>query len=253
MGARGDFAGVALNVLDPEALAKFYVARFGMNAAVVDDEIRLTFGDASDHSSGGRGAYIALRRSPSREPYRHQRSDRYWKIGVTLPNVDLARRLLTEAGVEVSAPRQFRDIGCMCHLSDPQGFQIELLQHSFEGAPRTAEGDASAPLGGGAALGQVTLRTLDIDADRAWCEGEAGMTLLSVQPVTAHGFDLYFLATTEETPPARDLKAVENRPWLWRRPYPVLEFQHLLDGDAALTTAEGSTGFAGLRFSEDQA
>ena len=53
------------------------------------------------------------------------------------------------------------------------------------------------------------------------------MKLLSIQPVKRYNFTLYFLAFTEEDPPIlEDLEAVENREWLWQRPYSTLELQH---------------------------
>lgn len=110
----------------------------------------------------------------------------------------------------------------MAHLQDPADFAIELLQHDFEG--QGPAGDPDQPLGGGAHIGQITLRTGDMEAEFS---EYPGMRLLSVQPVSNYGFDLYFLAFTEEEPPNADLQAVENRPWLWRRPYTSLEFQYL--------------------------
>ncbi len=75
------------------------------------------------------------------------------------------------------------------------------------------------------------------------------MSLLSVQPVSEYGFTLYFLAHTDEQPPNPDLEAVENRPWLWQRPYTMLELQHLtLDGHQIKKTEAGSCGYAGLVF-----
>merc|ERR1712232_1161579 len=52
------------------------------------------------------------------------------------------------------------------------------------------------------------------------------MKLVCVEPVTQHGFDLYFLAFTDEIPPnARDLTAVQNREWCYQREYTTLEIQ----------------------------
>ena len=48
-------------------------------------------------------------------------SDVYWKIGLSLTDADTARSKLIRQRVEVTFPRQFRDIGHMCHLSDPFG------------------------------------------------------------------------------------------------------------------------------------
>ena len=53
------------------------------------------------------------------------------------------------------------------------------------------------------------------------------MRLLSMQDVGQYGFDLHFYAFTDQVPPNADLWVVENREWLWKRPYTTLEFQHL--------------------------
>ena len=66
-------------------------------------------------------------------PYAPAPDDLYWKIGITLQNLDSAVEYLASQGWPVSPPRQFRDIGYLCHLQDPEGFQVELLQQGFEG------------------------------------------------------------------------------------------------------------------------
>ena len=88
--------------------------------------------------------------------------------------------MLTDAGFAAPAPHQFEDIGYMSHLRDPEGFQIELLQHTFLGQPKTSEGDKAWALGGRTALGQVTLRTSDIERDLALYRDTHGMRLLSI-------------------------------------------------------------------------
>lgn len=232
-------AGVVLNVASPEELAAFYTTHLGM--AVDRSGAFLQMG------YGGPGASLELRPLPSPEPYVHDASDEYWKIGITLRDVDMAFEQLSRAGVAVTQPRQFLDIGYMCHLTDPDGFQIELLQHTFEGQPRTLPGNPDLPLGGGAQIGQITLRVTDLDSALAHYQRSMGMRLLSKQVVAGRGFTLYFLAFTDETPPDRDLEAVANRPWLWQRPYTTLELQHLEDpGTTVRPASAGSVGYAGL-------
>ncbi|MEM7319542.1 MAG: VOC family protein [Pseudomonadota bacterium] len=165
---------------------------------------------------------------PGGSTYQHDRGQRYWKIGVTLPNVDMAYQHLTRAGVSVSTPKQFLDIGYMCHLTDPNGFVIELLQQDFDGNRPAGAGDPKRPLGGGGRIGQITLRTGDIGSDDT-CAKALGMTLLSLQDVADYGFDLHFYGYGTETPPQPDLWSVRNREWLWKRPYTLLEFQHIAD------------------------
>ncbi len=210
-------AAVRLRVADPEALAVFYRDVLGMQVQAEGEARRVGY--------PGQDADLLL--LPGGGGYTHDRGHRYWKIGITLPDVDLAAAHLRKLGMAVSEARQFQDIGYMCHLSDPEGFSIELLQHDFEGnrpagyAPKTPFLDAR--------IGQITLRTGDIAAeDRFW--RDVGMRLLSMQDVADYGFDLHFYAFTDENPPVPDLWAVENREWLWKRPYTTLEFQHI--GDA---------------------
>lgn len=208
-------AAVRLAVRDPQELAGFYTRHLGMQATTDGDDVRLGY--------AGEGAELVL--CSGGEGYTHARSDEYWKIGITLPNVDIAYHQLSKAGVPVSQPQQFGDIGYMCHLSDPEGFVIELLQHDFEGNRLEGAGNANLPLGGSACIGQITLRCAEIEPELMRYQAK-GMVLLSVQPVTQFGFTLYFLAFTEDRPPHNDLQAVGNREWLWKRPYTTLELQH---------------------------
>lgn len=234
-------ARVILRVRSPEGLARFYVEHLGMTLLPQEEDIAIGY--------GGDDAAIVLRCAARGGAYEHRREDRYWKVGITLPNVDIAYAQLCQAGVSVTEPRQFADIGYMCHLQDPEGFVIELLQHDFEGKRAADTGDPELPLGGGARIGQITLRTNQLDAALAFYRDRLGMRLLSVQPVPAFGFTLYFLAFTKERPPHDDLEAIENREWLWQRPYTTLELQHFGDHVAnfALPGA-AAPGFSGIVF-----
>ena len=229
---------VILNVRAPQELARFYETHLGMGAARDGDVWRVGYGGAS--------ASIELRPATSGSTYVHASTDRYWKIGVTLPNVDLAYSQLRSAGVPVSVPTQFRDIGYLCHLSDPEGFQVELLQHTFRDNRPAGAGDAGEPLGGGARIGQVTLRVTDIEAALSKYRGQLGMRLLSVQDVPDPGFTLYFLAFTAESPPNPALDSVDNREWLWRRPYTTLELQHVPSRSLSDIATDNRPGFVGI-------
>ena len=70
---------------------------------------------------------------PSGSQYKSERNHVYWKIGLSLQDVNLAREKIMNLGTsQVSPPAQFFNIGYLCHLADPEGFSIELLQHTFE-------------------------------------------------------------------------------------------------------------------------
>ncbi|KIC40730.1 glyoxalase [Ruegeria sp. ANG-R] len=210
-------AALRLRVADPDALAAFYRDALGMSVLVEGANRRVGY--------PGRDAHLLL--MPGGGGYRHDRGQRYWKIGITLPDVDLALDFLRRKGIAVSAPQQFLDIGYMCHLNDPEGFVIELLQHDFEGNRPDDAAHRALPFAD-ACIGQITLRTGDIAAEDAFCRSQ-GMSLLSMQDVESYGFDLHFYAFTAEKPPNPDLWAVENREWLWKRHYTTLEFQHIPD------------------------
>ena len=53
------------------------------------------------------------------------------------------------------------------------------------------------------------------------------MKLISIQEVAPYGFTLYFLAYTSEDPPEADLRSVNIREWVWKRPFTTLELQHI--------------------------
>lgn len=161
-------------------------------------------------------------------------SNVYWKIGITLHDVDYAREILQSKQMNIDNPSQFEDIGYVCHLRDPNGFTIELLQHDFQETFK-AEMNKSVrksfndhfPLGYPSCIGQITLQANDMDKTQTFYQDVLCMKLLSIQEVPKFGFTLYFFAWTNENPPKSDIKdASTNREWLWKRPYTVIEIRH---------------------------
>lgn len=116
-------SGLRLQVENPEQLARFYADVLGMDAWAEDEAWRAGY--------AGEDADLIL--LPGGCRVQHSRDERYWKIGICLPDLDVACEQLRRKGVDVSVPHQFRDIGYMAHLHDPEGFAIELLQHDFLG------------------------------------------------------------------------------------------------------------------------
>ena len=196
----------------------------------------------------------SLKQSTPRKNYNPKpSSDVYWKIGLSLADVDTARSKLVHQDVEVTSPRQFRDIGCMCHLSDPCGFSLELLQHDFQSNFSSERVKASLEpnlaLGQQVHVGQITLRVPDINRSLQFYQSTLGMKLLSIQSIP-NMFNLYFLACTDEKPPLDDVNAVEIPEWLWKRPYTTLELQHYPGKDRKYNTADlnHESGFTALAF-----
>ena len=203
---------IRLRCSNPERQTRFYCDVLGMR-------------ERANGTIGYADAEAGLLFEPAELPYRPSPQDLYWKIALAVPDIDLAYRQLTDKGIEVQVPRQVGDVAYLAHLLDPEGFAIELLDHWFEG-DRPGTDVETQRLGGGPCLNLLTLRAADIGpVDRS--VKALGMAPLSVVPVPRGGFTLYFYAFTDDEPPNTDLLAIENRTWVYRRPYTVLEVQHV--------------------------
>ena len=153
-GNIGKLSGVVFRVEDVKKISEFYSEILGMS--VEENNICRYPGD---------GAQIKLiqTRSSSKASEANKKKSVYWKIGLSLPDVDLARsKILQFGGIEVSTPTQFRDIGYLCHLADPEGRSIELLQHSFASNFVKPVENPEMALGQDSLIGQITLRCSDI-------------------------------------------------------------------------------------------
>ncbi|UJR12359.1 hypothetical protein I4U23_016536 [Adineta vaga] len=179
----------------------------------------------------------------------------YWKIGITLYDVNYAQKILISKGIDISEPSQFEDIGYVCHLIDPNGFNIELLQHDFEKTFKDKINKQlpkdNFPLGYPCCIGQITFHSNDInETEKFYCD-LLGMKLLSIQEVPKYGFTLYFFAWTNENTPSSDIKdATINREWLWKRPYTMIEIRYF-NGTKQIPPfrdlQENEIGFQGIR------
>ncbi|MEM8776150.1 MAG: VOC family protein [Pseudomonadota bacterium] len=225
---------VTLRVSDPSKQRKFYCDVLGMK-------------DQGDGCVGYGGEEASICFLPAAGPYRPDANDLYWKIALSVPNIELAARQLRDKGLEVSGPNQFQDVGYLAKFADPEGFIIELIDHWFEGN-RPDQPIDNTRLGGGAHFSLITLRTHDPDHVNAVCNS-VGMTALSVQSVADYGFTLYFYAFTNEQPPVADLTSVANREWLYQRPYTALEVQHVHALEGTLTPSEADAGYVGTYLS----
>ncbi len=242
------FDGARIQVRDVDAQTTFYCDVLGMSVHAAQQRFGATAGNRVGYAA--EGASIELIGGAT-APLAPKRLELFWKFGITVRNLDAAAAHMRSLNYAVSKPSQFRDIGYLCHLRDPEGFPIELLQHGFrgnEGPPPTGH-----PIGSQATLAHITLRINDLDSAQRFCEQDLGMRLMSVQPLPDFDFTLYFFAGrlndgADEALPNPDLKAVANREWLWARPYPMLELQHL---SARIVAPAGgsSAGFMALNFS----
>lgn len=224
------FDVITFQVPDIDAAKAFYVDVLGMHEVrpnvigYADDGLKMQFIKCQTE-----------RKATSR--------DAYWKIGITVKNLDHAVAFLKDKwNVSCSAaPSQFLDIGYLCHLRDPAGLGIELLQHGFEGKHIDSELLDGHSIGGQATLAHITIRVTDLDKAKTWCEETQGMRLMSIQPVDLFGFTLYFYTWSEEELPG-DLRSKDIREWLWARPYAMLELQHVSGASFLRKLPPGSAG-----------
>ena len=117
--------GVNLAVQSPSNLAAFYVTHLGMEARQVGANIHLTYP----------GSATALILSPAHksQPYEPSVNDRYWKIGITLPDLDHACRDLCTRGVAVS-PRSSLKILAIWRISMiPRDLRSSFCSIPFKG------------------------------------------------------------------------------------------------------------------------
>ena len=228
-----------LRVHDLSGVSEFYCNFLGMQVFEENaDMLRLGYHDDSCH-------IVFHRKDVS--GFVAQPMDFYWKIGITLPDLDATVDFLQAQGGSVSQPVQFRDIGYMSKIADPNGLVIELLQHGFDGNAKPSRNGHA--IGNRATLAHITLRVTDIGLAKQFFGEKLGMRLMSVQPVDEHGFCLYFYTWSEEELPEPALRSVKNREWLWARPYTFIELQHLLLPDAAICkSAPDASGFDGFSF-----
>ena len=220
------FDQLRLRVPDVECVKKFYCDILGMTITdkglcYAADGLKLVFEQTATKKRSSTGR------------------DGYWKIGITVKDLNSVVNDVRKAGVEVSEPLQFKDIGYVSHMKDPSGLGIELLQQGFEGKSKPG-----GPIQEQATLAHITLRIADLSRAREICERDFGMRLMSVQGVPEYKFTLYFYSWSDEELPDSDVTSVANREWLWARSYPLLELQHLESAspEDIKSTSDGEAG-----------
>ncbi len=156
-------------------------------------------------------------------------SQGYWKFAVSVQDLDYTVAQLQGKGVAVSGGFEVPNVAYLAHLTDPNGYCIELIQHDFKANTHLIKQNdlIRHPLGGQACLSLSTLRVKDPQVSIAFYQNMLSMRLLSRQEVPSRKMTLYFLACTDDVLLDKDIDSIHNREWLWKRPYTVLEFQHI--------------------------
>ena len=166
------------------------------------------------------------------QKYAPNSNDLYWKIGFGVHDVDSAKEIVEPKNhISLRDGHQFLDVGYLTYMADPSNFCVELLQTTFEenkllrdkfqkeikSGLNESEFESSKikNLGMGKnhdpVIGQLTLRSSEIEPTLKFYKEVMGMKLLCVEKVKQYNFDLYFLAFTEEEPPCANVHDVVNR------------------------------------------
>ena len=205
-------SGIFFNVRDLDKMTLFY--RHALNMQLLET---FTYNGKQCSVIGypNHGASLYLIEHPNCQPSSITRPG-YWKIGITCNDIQAFTGHINSLNWPITPPSQFRNIGYLCHLQDPEGNTIELLQHTFEGRPLSSFSYNT--------VAHISLRTLHPELSIKFYKS-LGMRLLSKQSTDM--FDLYFLAQTTDILPDPDIESVSNREWLWQRPYSCIELQHI--------------------------
>lgn len=256
----------ALRISEPDQSIPFYTSKLGFtlyNKHCDGDDTYYSLryekqsqsgSDASpDIPSEENACLLTLVHRPSKPPADIRKqpdfSEGYWKIALAVKDVDIARTCLVENGVDVDSPRQIPDVAYLCHFFDPDGYCIELIQHDFADKHKAGQINPNHALGTEPVFSLITLRAANIEQSQRFYAKLFGMRLLSRQAIPSRAFTLYFFAFTHDLPPNADIDHIENREWLWRRPYTILELQHIWgtekDPDFEYRT-DAESGFEGM-------
>lgn len=226
-----------------DGLQAFYIDILGMQDFSANDTMIFGFHKNSCH------LYFHKKHV---KPYISKTNDFYWKIGITLKNLDTTVDYLRKKSITVSDPVQFKEIGYMSKITDPKGFVIELLQQNFKGCEEKSPDDIH-PIKFQAVLAHITLRITNLEKSKKFFEQTHNMRLMSIQPVQEYDFCLYFYAFSKEVLPNKNLNAVQNRQWLWKRPYALIELQHRQSSfDVLNKTPLDMAGFDGFSYGNIQ-
>ena len=224
-----------------DGLKEFYVDILGMDDFSTKEYKMFGFNN---------GCHLCFHKKDVK-PYVPTSNDFYWKIGITLKNLDIAIQYLQDKNLNPSIAGQFKDIGYMSKITDPKGFSIELLQQGFIGNEEKISNNGHK-IASQATLAHITLRVSDLKKSEKYFGTTHNMRLMSIQSVQEYGFCLYFYSFSKEILPNKDLKSVENRQWLWRRDYTFIELQHLEFKNASLNkTSLDVAGFDGFSYVSD--
>ena len=105
---------IVLRAPDPASASAFYRDALGMR-------------ERDDGSVGYADLEAGLRFDRGEGRYAMSTDDLYWKISISVRDIDLACAQLAGLGIDVDGPEQFGDVAYVAHFKDPAGNTLTLL------------------------------------------------------------------------------------------------------------------------------
>ncbi|WP_394245481.1 VOC family protein [Vibrio astriarenae] len=168
----------------------------------------------------------------------------YWKFTIAVDDLDSSRDQLIKRGVSVESSFEVKELAYLCHLTDPNGYCIELVQKTNK-TPLSTNVFHS---GHSNSLNLSTLRVKDAAQSLNFYRS-IGMDLAYTYRSDERKMTLYFLAPAELNKELNALSKINLEERLWQSSHTLLELQQLdkVKGGADIPYHVGyETGFLGL-------
>lgn len=175
------------------------------------------------------------------------RTHGYWKFAISVDDLAQARAQLKAKGVNIGESFNVAGLAYLCHLTDPDGYCIELIQKTlFESAPLAASLAGAKPPS--PLFNLSTLRVKSAANSIAFYQS-IGMRLIYTYRSQARGMALFFLISEDDYHALVEHPAPQIEEKLWQFPTTVLELQQLDETDNIPDFRyhiSDDTGFLGL-------
>ena len=190
-------------------------------------------------------------------PAQPNRQSGYWKFTIAVGHLTTAHQKLLDNGIEVSLCTVIPNLAYLCHLTDPDGYCIELIQtHLIENTQThlIKLDDIDFPLGSAAHINLSTLRIKDLKHSLPFYQ-RLGFELAYTYRSDERAMTLYFLAN-KQSDSFNEIKYSDNIvETLWQYSDTLLEFQQF-DGTQEDVNFSYNTdienGFLGLAITNNR-
>lgn len=164
----------------------------------------------------------------------------YWKFSVAVDSITSMRELLVKKGISVGEIFEVQGLALLCHLTDPNGYCIELVQKTLKLGSVNKKAANTFNL--------LTLRVKNLEHSSAFYHS-VGMKTIYTYRSEERKMTLAFLSSLDNVDAIMQKPHCSLEEKLWQSPYTLLELQHL-DGtqnDPSFMYKVGEdTGFLGF-------